>query len=108
MSVFIHDFEAMDRRLLSQPTRHRSGGAALAGPQRGSGHGLASGTVAGMSVAELRADYGDLLFDGVGPLSHVRDHLVSGNPIYATYLTSSEGQPIVHAIGDATGDTHDH
>ncbi len=50
----------------------------------------------------------DLLFDGVGPLSHVRDHLVSGNPIYATFLTSSEGQPIVHAIGDAAGDTHDH
>jgi len=50
----------------------------------------------------------DLLFDGVGPLSHVRDHLVSGNPIYVTYLTSSEGQPIVHAIGDAAGDTHDH
>jgi hypothetical protein len=50
----------------------------------------------------------DLLFDGVGPLSHVRDHLVSGNPIYVTYLTSSEGQPIVHAIGDASGDTHDH
>ena len=50
----------------------------------------------------------DLLFDDVGPLSHVRDHMVSGNPIYVTYLASSEGQPIVHAIGDATGDTHDH
>jgi hypothetical protein len=47
-----------------------------------------------------------LLFDGVGPLSHVRDHLVSGNPIYVTYEASSELPPIVHAIGDAAGDTH--
>ena len=42
-----------------------------------------------------------LLFDGVAPLSHVRDHLVSGNPVSVKYLTSSEGQPIATAVGDA-------
>jgi len=47
-----------------------------------------------------------LLFDGVAPLSHVRDHLVSGNPVTVTYVDASEGLPTVHAIGDASGDTH--
>jgi hypothetical protein len=47
-----------------------------------------------------------LLFDGAGPLSHVRDHLVSGNPVTVTYVDASEGLPTVHAIGDASGDTH--
>ena len=48
----------------------------------------------------------DLLFDDVAPISHLRDHLVSGAPVTATYLEAGEGLPIVVAISDATGGDH--
>lgn len=71
-SVFIHDFEAMDRYLLSQPTPSRDLRAPLAGPlavypktspsaadvrrRRPDPAGGGSGRLAGMSVADLRAE----------------------------------------------------
>lgn len=50
----------------------------------------------------------DLLFDGVAPISHVRDHFVSGAPVTVTFLTVEDGFPTVIAIGDADGGSHDH
>ena len=73
------------------------------------------GTLAGVESFVLRLENGSdltlvpaegLLFDGAAPLTHIRDHLVSGNPVEATYKTSPEGPPVVKAIGDAGG-THD-
>ena len=49
-----------------------------------------------------------LLFDEVGPLSHVRDHLVSGSPVRITYETSVEGSATATVIGDAGGESHEH
>jgi len=49
-----------------------------------------------------------LLFDGVGPLSHVRDHLVSGSPVRITYETSAAGSATATAIGDAGGESDEH
>jgi hypothetical protein len=45
----------------------------------------------------------DLLFGDAGPISHIRDHLVSGAPVTATYRASSPGLPIVVAVDDAGG-----
>jgi len=71
VSVFIHDFDAMDRYLLNQPTPSRRSRAPIAGPlaaypkvspprreaRRRQPEGTAgSGRLAGMSVAELRAE----------------------------------------------------
>lgn len=47
-----------------------------------------------------------LLFDGVSPLSHVRDHLVSGSPVLVTYTNSIEGPFLAIEIGDAGGGEH--
>jgi hypothetical protein len=49
-----------------------------------------------------------LLFDGAAPLSHVRDHLVSGSPVRVTYQTSVEGPLLVMQIGDAGAGEHSH
>lgn len=71
VSVYIHDFEAMDEYLLSQPTSSRPLEPLIAGRQAGTGRfsapahdirrrpNVASrvpGSAAAMSVAELRAD----------------------------------------------------
>ncbi len=45
----------------------------------------------------------DLLFDDVAPISHLRDHLISGAPVTATYLQADQGVPVVVAVGDAEG-----
>jgi hypothetical protein len=49
-----------------------------------------------------------LLFDGVSPISHVRDHLVSGSPVRITYRTSAAGPGTAIEIGDAGGGEHGH
>ena len=49
-----------------------------------------------------------LLFDGVGPISHVRDHMISGNPVEVTYETSAVESATAIAIGDAGGGSHEH
>lgn len=41
-----------------------------------------------------------LLFDGSSPLSHVRDHLVSGAPVRVEYHTAG-GALVATAVGDA-------
>ncbi len=73
------------------------------------------GTLAGIDSFVLRLEDGSdltlvpvegLLFDGAAPLTHVRDHLVSGSPVEATYTTTPQGPPVVKAIEDAVG-THD-
>jgi hypothetical protein len=71
VSVFIHDFEAMDRYLLNRPTPSRGLRVPLAGPlaaypkasppareirQRRPDAATGSARLAGMSVAELRAE----------------------------------------------------
>jgi len=49
-----------------------------------------------------------LLFDGVSPLSHVRDHLISGRAVQITYRTSAEGSATAIEIGDAGGGEQSH
>ena len=49
-----------------------------------------------------------LLFDGVSPLSHVRDHLVSGSPVLVTYTNTIEGPFLAIEIGDAGGGEPSH
>jgi hypothetical protein len=49
-----------------------------------------------------------LLFGGVSPLSHVRDHLVSGSPVLVTYTSSFEGSFLAIEIGDAGGGENSH
>ena len=49
-----------------------------------------------------------LLFDGAGPISHVRDHMISGNPVEVTYETSAVESATAIAIGDAGGRSHEH
>lgn len=49
-----------------------------------------------------------LLFDGVSPVSHVRDHLVSGSPVRITYTTPAEGPFLAIEIGDAGGGERNH
>jgi hypothetical protein len=41
----------------------------------------------------------DLLFEG-GPLSHLRDHLLSGTPVGVVYSIDAEGNAIAHRVGD--------
>ncbi len=73
------------------------------------------GTLAGTNSLTIRLEDGSdltlvpadgLLFDGVSPLSHVRDHLVSGSPVQITYRTSAEGPVTAIEIGDAGGGEH--
>ncbi len=68
------------------------------------------GSLAGIEWFVLRLQDGSdlalvpqpgLLFDGVGPLSHLRDHLVSGSPIRATYTTVPDGLPLAVTTGDS-------
>ena len=75
------------------------------------------GTLAGTDSLTLRLEDGSdltlvpvegLLFDGVSPLSHVRDHLVSGSPVQVTYRTSAAGPVTAIEIGDAGGGEHNH
>lgn len=49
-----------------------------------------------------------LLFDETAPIGHVRDHLISGNPVLATYEVNAEGAAVATAIGDAAGGTNGH
>jgi ABC-type amino acid transport substrate-binding protein len=74
------------------------------------------GGLAGIDSFKIRLEDGSdveltpgegVLFDDVAPISHLQDHLVSGAPVTATYLTVAEGLPVVIAIGDAAG-THSH
>lgn len=73
------------------------------------------GTLAGTDSFTIRLEDGSdltlmpvegLLFDGVSPLSHVRDHLVSGSPVQVSYRTSVEGPVTAIEIGDAGGGEH--
>lgn len=41
----------------------------------------------------------DVTFDG-GPLSHVRSHLVSGEPVKVTYETSASGELVAVVVED--------
>jgi len=75
------------------------------------------GTLAGTNSFTVRLEDGSdltlvpvdgLLFDGVSPLSHVRDHLISGSPVQITYRTSAEGPVTAIEIGDAGGGEHSH
>jgi len=75
------------------------------------------GTLAGTDYFTIRLEDGSdltlvpvdgLLFDGVSPLSHVRDHLVSGSPVQVTYQTSVAGPGTAIKIGDAGGGEHSH
>jgi len=75
------------------------------------------GTLAGTDSFTVRLEDGSdltlvpadgLLFDGVSPLSHVRDHLISGSPVQITYRASSEGPVTAIKIGDAGGGEHSH
>lgn len=75
------------------------------------------GTLAGIDWFVLRLPDGTdlqlipeegLLFDGVAPISHIRDHLVSGVPVHVTYVTAPDGPPVATSIGDAGGGTHSH
>jgi len=68
-----------------------------------------AGTLAGIESFMIRLEDGSdltlvpadgLLFDGVAPLSHVRDHMISGNPVEVTYESSPRGTLAI-AIGDA-------
>ena len=52
----------------------------------------------GSTVLLVPAD--GLLFDGSSPLSHVRDHLVSGAPVLVEYHTEGEAL-VATAVGDA-------
>lgn len=42
-----------------------------------------------------------LLFDGVGPLSHLRTHRLNGAPVSATYETAADGTATAVTISDA-------
>ena len=75
------------------------------------------GNLAATDLFVIRLESGDdltlvpadgLLFDGVAPLTHLRDHLVSGDPIQVTYEISSDGPAMATAVGEAGGDTHSH
>jgi hypothetical protein len=74
------------------------------------------GTLAGTDSFTIRLEDGSdvvlvpvdgLLFDGASPLSHVRDHLVSGSPVRVTYQTSAAGPATAIEIGDAGGGEHE-
>lgn len=76
------------------------------------------GDLSGTQSFVIRLESGDdlvlvpgdgLLFDEVAPLTHLRDHLVSGNPVEVTYEMPTDGPHTVTAVGDAAGgtDTHD-
>lgn len=70
------------------------------------------GALAGIDSFTLRLSDGTdlelapgegLLFDDAAPISHLRDHLISGAPVTATYLETNGGRPVVIAVGDAEG-----
>jgi hypothetical protein len=71
--------------------------------------GVASFTIRLEDGSDLHlAPVDGLLFDGTSPISHVRDHLVSGAPVSVTYLPT--GGPLFPctAIGDAGGEGTSH
>jgi ABC-type glycerol-3-phosphate transport system substrate-binding protein len=41
-----------------------------------------------------------LLFDG-GPLSHLREHLADGSPVYVVYIVEADGTNVAIEVGDA-------
>jgi hypothetical protein len=41
-----------------------------------------------------------VLFDGTAPLSHLRDHLASGDPIRVEYATLEDGTLLALEVGD--------
>jgi len=41
-----------------------------------------------------------MLFDGTAPLSHVRDHLASGDPVQVEYRTLEDGTRSALEVGD--------
>jgi len=75
------------------------------------------GSLAGIDSFVLRLEDGTdlaltptsgLLFDGTAPISHVQDHMVSGNPVVVTYLATDGAGPFeCIEIGDA-GQEHSH
>ena len=70
-----------------------------------------SGNLAGVESFELRTPDGreltvdvtdGLLFDGGPAISHLRDHLRSGEPIELEYATRPDGSLVVVAIRDGS------